>query len=204
MEMLINERNWIIKSNFGEFTGGRSLRECTTLVIPRNSSDLIYIFGGYSNKVWLYDNITWTPVTPLIRPLSGHYTTLSGENVIHYGGSDYYAGFSISKWKLENETFLRLVEVVELSAGITLSSDLVSFLPVPITHDVKKRYFSDTTWKRESEWFEWSGSSCLTATGDFKSVDRFRQCSVVIDGQNYCTGNDTENIHTTENCSKSN
>jgi len=201
--MLINERNWIIKSNFGEFTGGRSLRECTTLVIPRNSSDLIYIFGGYSNKVWLYDNITWTPVTPLIRPLSGHYTTLSGENVIHYGGSYKYDGFSISKWKLENETFLRPVESVELP-GITQDISR-TFLPVPITNDVQQRFFSDTTWKREwREWLEWSGSSCLTETGDFQSVDRFRQCSVVIDGQNYCTGNDTENTHTTENCSKSN
>ena len=132
MEMLINERHWLLVPNFGDFldfSGGKLLK-FTTLVIPRNSSDLLYIFGGnyydhnYDNivvdKVWLYDNITWTPATPLMRPLSGHYTALVGENVIHYGGSYNYDGFSISKWKLENETFLRPVEFVELP-GITLS-----------------------------------------------------------------------------------
>ena len=215
MEMLINERSWLFVSNLGDFmdlSGGRYLRKFTTLVIPQNSTDLRYIFGGeydfynsQSNQVWLYDNITWTPITPLMRPLSGHYTTLSGENVIHYGGSYNYDGFRISKWKLENETFLRPVEFVE-SPGITLSKGGGSarFLSVPITHDVQQRFFSDTTWKRESEWLEWSGSSCLTATGDFQLVDRFRKCPVVIDGQNDCIGNDTENIHTTEKCSKSN
>jgi len=217
MEMLINERNWLFVSNFGDFmglSGARYLQKFTTLVIPRNSTDLLYIFGGnydfYNSfdQVWLYDNITWTPVTPLMRPLSGHYTTLSSENVIHYGmihyGGYYYDGFSISKWKLENETFLQPVEFVELP-GITLSEGGARFLSVPITHDVQQRFFSDTTWKREClEWLEWSGSSCLTATGDFQLVDRFRKCPVVIDGQNDCIGNDTENIHTTEKCSKSN
>ena len=105
----------------------------------------------------------------------------------------------IEKWKVENATVLRPVGLLELPA-LTRGRSGLRFFTVPITEAIKEQFFSDTNWKRKTEWLEWSGSSCTTTAGTFQSVDRFRKCSVVINGQNYCTGNNTEIIYTTKNC----
>ena len=93
--MLLNDRTWLLMFDLETY-----LKDFTTLVISRNSSDFLYIFGGYdgnydSDQVWLYDSIRLTLQTALTRALSSHYTLLNGDHIIHYGGSYKYDGFAI-------------------------------------------------------------------------------------------------------------